>query len=716
MPLIDLQTNLKSLGFGKDRPGEASSNQPYIVTPIPTGSFPTSPDFLLRNGYLNFIDSLTDVERIGKWFIDIKSPSGLLFTAKQELLERQNVDVFDGINRIYNSLGTIAQAGVLSTGYHLNKQGFNVFREGYYTGGKTGYYNTTLEFNNPNNTNTNRLTLLYTLKTEGEESPTTTKKTRIVNAGLSRKDNIALSAAGLVMGLPLLPGVGETGTLIPFTNRRLTLRQQEVLIPASSLYGITGPKDTVNLIKYSGGPGSILGIGKTSIRLQNPLKFQVNPKENLQVAYSGDESNPKSYLVPNNGLRPFINWNYKVSGGASSTFAGVNGAILSDTSLKKLIIPEEEVNSKLNQDLPALSIDPDNNIYTFNSIQTLTSISAGELKDTKFLNVLDFRVKINTDLEKQVLPSTDYSQFNRENLINTGYGPTGYGTSKTTYKGNFIANTGRILNPNQAISADQTELGVTGEDIIDLNFTIDDPNIRAPNRLVDFRAYIENWSDGAKAEWSPIKYMGRAESLYKYNGFSRDVSITFLVPALSRADMVNNYKKLNALMWTVAPSYSPETSGNSVVGLMRGSVTKFTMGDYFNGMPCIIKSVDFSEIEGMGWDINRNEYGKILTPDNEYYTGQLPKGIRVQVSMTPIHNFVPQYGEAFIGWDYNYKSSVYTLPRTGKSFYKTDEKTPHAAGIKPFPFVQVSSANPTETKPSVQANIIDGTAFTPQPE
>ena len=35
MPLVNLRTNLKSLKFGKDRPGEGSSKQPYITTPIP---------------------------------------------------------------------------------------------------------------------------------------------------------------------------------------------------------------------------------------------------------------------------------------------------------------------------------------------------------------------------------------------------------------------------------------------------------------------------------------------------------------------------------------------------------------------------------------------------------------------------------------------------------------------------------------------------------
>ena len=190
-----------------------------------------------------------------------------------------------------------------------------------------------------------------------------------------------------------------------------------------------------------------------------------------------------------------------------------------------------------------------------------------------------------------------------------------------------------------------------------MNFNIQNPS--GENRLVDFRAYLETWNDGAKAEWSSVKYMGRAEQLYKYNGFSRDTTVAFLVPALSRADMLVNYRKLNALMWSVAPDYSPTTSNSTVAGLMRGSITKFTMGNYFRGMPCIIKSVDFSEIEGMGWDINRDENGVIIKNDNQYYVGQLPKGIKVTVSLTPIHNFVPQYGEAFIGQNNKYVPDLY---------------------------------------------------------
>ena len=65
-------------------------------------------------------------------FFDLKTPNGLLFIAKQNVLSRSavktqtNTGVVNG--GIYTPLSTLAQAGVLITGYHLNKQG-NPFAE-----------------------------------------------------------------------------------------------------------------------------------------------------------------------------------------------------------------------------------------------------------------------------------------------------------------------------------------------------------------------------------------------------------------------------------------------------------------------------------------------------------------------------------------------------------------------------------------------------------
>jgi hypothetical protein len=91
MPLVQLVTDLKSLKYGKDTPGGGYSGQPYIQAKIPDGLEPKSPDFILRGGYLTVGDSLTDIKRLTKMFFDLKSPNGLFFIAKQNVLSNSAV-------------------------------------------------------------------------------------------------------------------------------------------------------------------------------------------------------------------------------------------------------------------------------------------------------------------------------------------------------------------------------------------------------------------------------------------------------------------------------------------------------------------------------------------------------------------------------------------------------------------------------------------------
>ena len=134
MGLINLYTDLKSLKFGKDRIGGGSSNQPYIRTPIPEkiGEFGyLNQDFILRGGSRALTDSASDVVRLGKYFTDIRNPSGLLFVVKQNLLSRMSVRTQAStgfLNEgIYTPLSTLAEAGGIAFGLHVNKQGLNPF-------------------------------------------------------------------------------------------------------------------------------------------------------------------------------------------------------------------------------------------------------------------------------------------------------------------------------------------------------------------------------------------------------------------------------------------------------------------------------------------------------------------------------------------------------------------------------------------------------------
>ena len=96
MPLVDLKTNLKSLRYGKDRPGGGSSPEPFIqVDPqnsfdIPTEELGTNggKDWVLRGGALTLTRSAQDVSRLLKWGTD-NSLNSIIFTAKQISLSAQ---------------------------------------------------------------------------------------------------------------------------------------------------------------------------------------------------------------------------------------------------------------------------------------------------------------------------------------------------------------------------------------------------------------------------------------------------------------------------------------------------------------------------------------------------------------------------------------------------------------------------------------------------
>jgi hypothetical protein len=227
MGLIDLKTDLKSLRYGNDRVYGGNSGQPYITSNIPDDISPYigTTDFLLRGGINVVRDSATDVLRLGKMFADIKSPNGLLFIAKQQLLSRTSVRTQTSglLNEgSYSPLNTLAEAGLVAFGGHLNKQGINPFAD-------TGAY--------ANNEN------LYGVKVKPTQPPEENRLAELLRGSYQQRS-------------------------INYDGDRVVLN------------------NGINIMTYVGGPGSTLGIGKTGIRYsptsQTPLtKFPntINPTQ-----------------------------------------------------------------------------------------------------------------------------------------------------------------------------------------------------------------------------------------------------------------------------------------------------------------------------------------------------------------------------------------------------------------------------------------------------
>ena len=534
MGLIDLKTDLKSLRYGKDTLGGGYSGQPYIQTSIPDSfnDLGASEDFILRGGIGAVRDSLTDIKRLGKMFIDTKSPNGLLFIAKQQLLSRTAVRTqTSGILNEggYSPLNTLAQAGLVAFGGHLNKQGINPFAE-------TGAYadnDALYDFKvNPfrNNEATNRLVNLYDLTSNSRNG--------------TKKDGTTLN-------------------------------------------------NGINVMTYTGGPGSILGIGNTGIRYQNEKNrtFLTKPTKNF-----------------NFGNNTWV-YNSTLTSGSVSNKNNFSPKI---QDFRKILREKLQGQNK---------IDATNN--------GATSLS----QDYILEGGVNFTQRVNIG---------DPGQRGAKSYADYAKGVIDIATNNSPY-GN-IGGTPAGLDKINSLPIYRSEAVDTNYPVNDfVKFRIAVIDNDAPNfkTFMHFRAFLGPISDSYNAQWNGFQYLGRGEQFYTYGGFSRTISLSWTVAAQSKQELIPMYKKLNFLASTLAPDYSPN-------GYMRGNLVQLTIGGYLYEQPGFITGLTYEMGEDSPWEIgigttNRSDDGTVK---------ELTQIIRVTgFNFTPIQNFIPRLQGNSFGTD-----------------------------------------------------------------
>ena len=251
MPLLDLKTNLTSLKFGRDRLNSGDSGQPYIKTPIIGDRYATqnpppdlveyarvnsnSLDYPIRGGNVDFeigtqtltISSKIDKERIKRFLKD--APRGTAFVQKQIGLQLTNPKTETGISlsnafgevsaipgvlentRIYNyGKNTEAQVGVSGTGFHLPRHGLFPFDT------LSKYYKDIVGAQNLMSSeqvkNENRLLILQQLKLQSTQTLTSTDSVlgaieKINQLGISLNRNVIQAYVG---GPGSVYGIGNT--------------------------------------------------------------------------------------------------------------------------------------------------------------------------------------------------------------------------------------------------------------------------------------------------------------------------------------------------------------------------------------------------------------------------------------------------------------------------------------------------------------------------
>ena len=622
--IMETPFNQRSLKFGRDRPGGGSSGQPFIQEPVPgVNSDPNAP-------FPDFL--LRDPKNALNNRVDdlerigkfLLTTEGGLFIAKQELLSLQNPIVPGRPNR---STPVSGLYNPLMTLAQVGAAGTGLHIE---KQGLSPIFSNTDKYayvykTDHNTDNTNRLTILYNFKIK--ETQPSIAKAYAPLLGVSTDDNLITS----YLGGPNVRLSGKTN--IGFASDRLSpfaLRQKTL-----ASY-INAQNKTLNTrINYTGSLG---------------VSYKSGDLGYVQIDTGNTDTNSLNFLGQNSVYRL----------GPANSFPTPN----SDNTIKK-------------------------GAYTFTQLQLKDQESF--IESGKSIPQ-DFRQKIiNTN--KGIPPELGLFAFNYQSATINREQRVGLGNP-----GKRTRNRSRLTNYDNA-TVDRINMlplyydnivldpNVLTRDLVKFRFEVIDnanPNF---STFIHFRAFLGAINDSFKAEWNPIKYIGRGENFYNYSGFSRDISFSFKVHPQSRAEMKSIYQKLQYLASSLAPDYSN--------GYMKGNLVRLTIGDYLYIVPGFISNLTYNIPEDAAWEISLTE------PEGGEDSGTMetPKLFDVNVSFTPIHDFVPQVG--------NKKSTALITPARATNAYLDGADEGRPKNNKIYNFNNDSIAGGTFTFNSGSSNGTD---------
>jgi len=305
------------------------------------------------------------------------------------------------------------------------------------------------------------------------------------------------------------------------------------------------------------------------------------------------------------------------------------------------------------------------NLATTTQGDTFERIQPGWAKDFKGKLVQrDSKFKRNVEVEGSTQDEFYYTQRSKNYLDNSKEIKLGLGTNKPGRRDSltpmdYVDRLNYLdVVDTQALETLKVENRIP-EDIIPFVIEVYEPG--GTVEYLYFRAYLETLSDNFNGSWNGTSYIGRAEEVFNYTGFKRDISFSFKIAAHSEVELLPLYRKLNRLVGTTAPSYSDV--------FMRGVFTKLTIGDYLVKIPGFFSQIGITWDKSYPWEVGRgiaNDRDTGTDPDPSLKNiPRVPHVLDVNISFTPIHDFIPAYKKHFITNDHFIDKTSIQIPSSG---------------------------------------------------
>lgn len=172
-------------------------------------------------------------------------------------------------------------------------------------------------------------------------------------------------------------------------------------------------------------------------------------------------------------------------------------------------------------------------------------------------------------------------------------------------------------------------------------------------KFIPFRSFINSVSEGSNATWTDVSYIGRADKVYVYTGFTRTLTLDFTVQAFSLEELHPMWQRINYLVGLTMPaSYTKDATQdpNGTSSFIVPPFVKFRLGDMYRNQPVVITDVSTTIPTEASWELFSNEHGaennynylnETIKRDNTR-SAQYPTMVTMSVSMTLLEKKAPQ--------------------------------------------------------------------------
>ena len=135
------------------------------------------------------------------------------------------------------------------------------------------------------------------------------------------------------------------------------------------------------------------------------------------------------------------------------------------------------------------------------------------------------------------------------------------------------------------------------------------------DKYVPFRATVKSINERYTSDWDNFQYVGNADKVYNYKGFTRSLGFSFTVVAMSVNELKPMWTRINYLLGLSKPA---KYFNNEFI---VPPLVKLTIGDMYKSQPIVITNMSLSIPDNATWEL--------LTDDVDYNFNQITQIINV---------------------------------------------------------------------------------------